>query len=166
MKIFLVGYMGSGKSTLGKKLAHNLELEFIDLDSYIETEEGRTIPQIFEEDGEDYFRKLERVYLHRIIDNDNIIISTGGGTPCYFDNMEQMNDYGKTVYINMHPKALIPRLQSSSQLRPLLNGLEGVELLDYIYKTLREREIYYNKSQFVVPGYNLNAKKIVEALSE
>ena len=77
-----------------------------------------------------------------------------------------MNDYGKTVYINMHPKALIPRLQSSSQLRPLLNGLEGVELLDYIYKTLREREIYYNKSQFVVPGYNLNAKKLVEALSE
>ena len=158
--------MGSGKSTLGKKLAHNLELEFIDLDSYIVTEEGRTILQIFEEDGEDYFRKLERVYLHRIIDNDNIVISTGGGTPCYFDNMEQMNDYGKTVYINMHPKALIPRLKSSSQLRPLLNGLEGVELLDYIYKTLREREIYYNKSQFVVPGYNLNSKKLVEALSE
>ena len=67
MRIFLVGYMGSGKSTLGKKLAHNLELEFIDLDSYIETEEGRTIPQIFEEDGEDYFRKLERVYLYRYI---------------------------------------------------------------------------------------------------
>jgi shikimate kinase len=166
MKIFLVGYMGCGKSTLGKKLAHNLKLDFIDLDKYIEKEEGRSIPQIFEEDGEDYFRKLERVYLHRIIDNDNVVISTGGGTPCFFDNMEQMTDYGKTVYINMHPKALIPRIQSSKQLRPLLKGLEGVELLDYIYKTLRDREFYYNKAEFVVPGFNLNAQKLVEFISK
>jgi shikimate kinase len=165
MRIFLVGYMGSGKSTLGKKLAHNLELDFIDLDSYIEKEEGRTIAAIFDEDGEDYFRKLERVYLHRIIDNDDVVISTGGGTPCYFDNMEQMNDYGKTVYINMHPKALIPRLQSSAQLRPLIKGLEGVELLDYIYKTLRDREFYYKKSHFTVPGFSLNAKKLQELIS-
>ena len=162
MRIFLVGFMGCGKSTLGKKLAHSLDHKFIDLDQYIEDEEGRTIQQIFDEDGEDYFRKLERVYLHRVIDEENVVISTGGGTPCYFDNMEQMNDYGKTIYVNMHPKALIPRLKNSSQLRPLLKGLEGVELLDYIYKTLREREYYYNSAKYIVPGFNLNAKKIIE----
>ncbi|MGC6470749.1 MAG: shikimate kinase [Flavobacteriales bacterium] len=162
MTIFLVGYMGSGKSTLGKKLAHNLNYEFIDLDQYIQKEEDRTIKKIFESDGEDYFRKLERVYLHRIIDSENTVISTGGGTPCFFDNMEQMNEYGKTIYINMHPKALIPRLQKSEEFRPLIAGLEGEKLLDYIYKTLREREIYYHKAQKVVPGYNLNATRLQE----
>ena len=91
MTIFLVGYMGSGKSTLGKKLAYNLKYNFIDLDTYIEEQEGRTINEIFNDDGEDNFRKLERVYLHRVIDIENVVISVGGGTPCFFDNMEQMN---------------------------------------------------------------------------
>ena len=158
--------MGSGKSTIGEKLAYNLKHEFIDLDAYIESEEERTISEIFEEDGEDYFRKLERVYLHRIIDKENVVISTGGGTPCFFDNMEQMNDYGKTIYLNMHPKALIPRLKASSVLRPLLKGLEGVELLDYIYKTLREREVFYDRAQLVVAGYNLTAKRLEEICLE
>ena len=162
MTIFLVGYMGSGKSTLGKKLAYNLEYDFIDLDQYIQEQEDRTIKEIFEQDGEDYFRKLERVYLHRVIDAENTVISTGGGTPCHFDNMEQMNDYGRTIYINMHPKALIPRLQKSAEFRPLIEGLEGDELLDYIYKTLRERETFYHKAHKVVTGYNLNATKLQE----
>ncbi len=83
---------------------------------------GERFLKFFEEDGEDYFRKLERVYLHRIIDQEDVVISTGGGTPCFFDNMEQMNKYGKTIYINMHPKALIPRLKSSPETRPLLEG--------------------------------------------
>jgi shikimate kinase len=162
MTIFLVGYMGSGKSTLGKKLAHNLKHDFIDLDSYIEEQEGRTIKEIFADDGEDYFRKLERVYLHRVIDTENVVISVGGGTPCFFDNMEQMNEYGMTVYINMHPKALIPRLQLSEAFRPLIAGMEGEVLLDYVYKTLREREGFYHKAQKVVTGYNLSAKKLQE----
>jgi|TARA_B110000467_G_C18217497_1_gene421085 shikimate kinase len=160
MRIFLIGYMGSGKTSLGEKLAYKLEHEFIDLDAYIEKEEGRTISQIFEEDGEDYFRKLERVYLHRIIDKEDVIISTGGGTPCFFDNMEQMNEYGKTIYINMHPKALIPRLKSSAVTRPLLEGKDEKEMLDYIFQSLRERERYYNKAHKVVTGYNLTAQKL------
>ena len=137
MTIFLVGYMGCGKSTLGKKLAINLNYDFIDLDNYIEEQEGRTIKEIFADDGEDYFRKLERVYLHRVIDTENVVISSGGGTPCFFDNMDQMNEYGLTVYINMHPKALIPRLKLSELYRPLIDGMEGEVLLDYVYKTLR-----------------------------
>ncbi len=162
MTIFLVGYMGCGKSTLGKKLAININHDFIDLDNYIEENEGRTIKDIFADDGEDYFRKLERVYLHKVIDTENVIISVGGGTPCFFDNMDQMNDYGLTIYINMHPKALVPRLKLSELYRPLIDNMEGEELLDYVYKTLREREGFYHKAHKVVAGYDLSVKKLQE----
>lgn len=160
MRIFLIGYMGSGKTTLGRKLAYNLQYQFIDLDEYIEKYERRKISQIFEEDGEDYFRKLERIYLNRVIDKEDIVISTGGGTPCFFDNMDQMNEYGKTIYINMHPKALLPRLLSSTSTRPLLVEKDEVEMLDYVSKTLRSREKYYHKAKRVVTGYNLTARKL------
>lgn len=160
MRVFLVGYMGSGKTTLGRKLAYILQHEFIDLDEYIEEQEGRTISQIFEEDGEDYFRKLERVYLHRIIDREDVVISTGGGTPCFFDNMDQMNEYGKTIYINMHPRALLPRLLSSDDTRPLLAGKDEKGMLDFVFKQIRNRERYYNKAKRVVTGYNLTARKL------
>tara|TARA_B100000886_G_scaffold339613_1_gene305621 strand:+ start:1929 stop:2408 length:480 start_codon:yes stop_codon:yes gene_type:complete len=154
--------MGCGKSTLGKKLAININHDFIDLDNYIEENEGRTIKDIFADDGEDYFRKLERVYLHKVIDTENVIISVGGGTPCFFDNMDQMNDYGLTIYINMHPKALVPRLKLSELYRPLIDNMEGEELLDYVYKTLREREGFYHKAHKVVAGYDLSVKKLQE----
>ena len=160
MRIFLIGYMGSGKTTLGRKLAYILQYQFIDLDEYIEKQEGRKINHIFEEDGEDYFRKLERVYLHRVIDKEDLVISTGGGTPCFFDNMNQMNEYGKTIYINIHPKALLPRLLSSPSTRPLLVGKDEKEMLDYVFKTLRSREKYYHKAKRIVTGYNLTARKL------
>ena len=160
MKIILLGYMGSGKTTLGRKLACIIQHQFIDLDEYIEEQEGWIISQIFEEDGEDYFRKLERVYLHRVIEKEDVVISTGGGTPCFFDNMDQMNEYGKTIYINMHPKALLPRLISSPSTRPLLAGKDGKEMLNYVFKTLRSREKYYHKAKRVVTGYNLTARKL------
>lgn len=160
MRVFLVGYMGSGKTTLGKKLAYNLKHEFIDLDAYIEEQEGRSISQIFEEDGEEYFRKLERVYLHRIIDMEDVVISSGGGTPCYFDNMEQMNEYGTTIYINMHPKALINRLQNANEFRPLLAGKSETEMLDFIFQSLRDREKFYTKADHIVSGFDLTAQKL------
>ena len=160
MRIFLIGYMGSGKTTLGRKLAYILKYQFIDLDEYIEEHEGRTISQIFDEDGENYFRKLERVYLDRVIKKEDVVISTGGGTPCFFDNMELMNEYGKTIYINMHPKSILPRLLSSPSKRPLFSGKDKKEMLDYVFKTLRSREKYYNKAKRVVKGYNLTARKL------
>ena len=160
MRIFLIGFMGSGKTILGRKLAYILQHQFIDLDEYIEEQEDRTISQIFEEDGEDYFRKLERVYLHRVIDKEDVVISTGGGTPCFFDNIDQMNEYGKTIYINMHPKALLPRLLSSPSTRPLLAGKDEKGMLDYVFKILRSREKYYHKAKRVVTGYNLTARKL------
>jgi shikimate kinase len=160
MRIFLVGYMGSGKTTLGQKLAYNLKHKFIDLDAYIEEEEGRTISAIFEEDGEDYFRKLERLYLHRIIDEEDVVIATGGGTPCFFDNMEQMNEYGRTIYINMHPKALIKRLKESDEMRPLIAGKSEKQMLDFIFQSLREREPFYTKAHKIVTGFDLTAQKL------
>ena len=164
MRIFLIGYMGSGKTTLGRKLAKILQHQFIDLDQYIEEHEGRSITHIFEEDGEDCFRKLERVYLHKVINEDDVVISTGGGTPCFFDNMDQMNEYGKTIYINMHPKALFPRLKSSKCNRPLLEWKEEKGMLDYVFKTLQSREKYYHKAKKIVMGYNLTARKLKKIL--
>ena len=111
MTIFIVGFMGCGKSTLGKKLAYNIEYDFIDLDIYIQEQEGKSIKEIFVENGEDYFRKLERACLKKVINNKKTVISVGGGTPCYFDNIQLMNENGLTIYINMHPKYLISRLK-------------------------------------------------------
>ena len=152
--------MGSGKTTLGKKLANILKYQFIDLDSCIEENEARTISQIFQENGEDYFRNLERVYLHRLIEKEDVVISTGGGTPCFFDNMDKMNEYGKTIYINIHPKKLLPRLLSASNTRPLLSGIDEKGMLDYVFKTIRSREKYYYKAKIVVMGYKLTASKL------
>ena len=166
MRIFLVGYMGSGKTTLGEKLAYLLKYQFIDLDKYIQEQEGRTIKQIFEEDGEEYFRKLERVYLHRIIDSEDVVISSGGGTPCFFDNMDQMNEYGQTIYINLHPKALIARLLTSDETRPLLAGKTEKEMLDFVFQHLREREVFYKQAKKITSGYNLTARKLLEYCSE
>ncbi len=152
--------MGCGKSSLGKKLANNLDFNFIDLDDFIEDCEARTIKEIFEIDGEDYFRKLERFYLHKVINNKNIVISVGGGTPCFFDNIHQMNKNGLTIYINMSTKALFNRLKLSNKSRPLIEGMKDIVLKDYINKTIKEREVFYNKSHKIVNGTNLSAKQL------
>ena len=143
--------MGCGKSTLGKKLANNLDFNFIDLDDFIED---------FEINGESYFRKLERFYLLKVIKNKNIVISVGGGTPCFYDNINQMNKNGLTIYINMPTKVLVNRLKSSNKFRPLIEGMKEIELKDFINKTIREREVFYNKSHKIVNGINLSAKQL------
>lgn len=163
MRVFLVGYMGSGKTSLGKKLAYNLKHEFIDLDASIEEQEGRSISQIFETDGEEYFRKIERLYLHRILNMEGVVISTGGGTPCHFDNMEQMNEYGTTIYINTDPKVLINRLKTAKDFRPLIAGKTEDELTDFVFQSLRDRTPFYTKANHIVAGFDLTAQKL-EAL--
>ena len=152
--------MGCGKSTLGKKLAKNLDFNFIDLDDFIEDCEARTIQEIFKINGESYFRKLERFYLLKLVKNKNTVIAVGGGTPCFFDNISQMNKNGLTIYINMPTKALVNRLKSSNKFRPLIEGMKEIELKDYINKTIREREVFYNKSHKIVNGINLSANEL------
>ena len=159
MIIFLIGFMGCGKSTLGKKLALNIEYNFIDLDVYIQDQECKSINEIFK-NGEDYFRKIERVYLQSAIKTKNTVIAVGGGTPCYFDNMQLMKENGLTIYIDMHPTELISRLRLSKQNRPLIASLKENELSNFVFKNLNERKEYYNKAHKIVDGSDISLKQL------
>lgn len=144
--IFLVGFMGSGKTTWGKKIANALQLPFVDLDHEIVENIGMSIPEYFKAHGEDNFRKLEQEYLQK--QSGRIaVISTGGGTPCFFDNMEWINNNGLSLYLYHTSKSLWSRLsQSDVNKRPVLKGLSGDELFDFIDSKLKEREPYYNQA--------------------
>lgn len=156
MLVFIVGYMGCGKSSLGKPLSGLMNYKFIDLDSYIEQQCDMKIPAIFEHHGEGHFREEERRCLVQLCNNeDNCIISTGGGTPCYEDNMEIMNRYGITVYINLEKNILISRLISSQKKRPLLDSLNEEQLRVFVEKSFSVREPFYNKANINITGRNI-----------
>ena len=122
IRIFLTGYMGAGKTTLGKAFARELNVPFIDLDWYIEERFHKSIRELFVERGEASFRELERNMLHEVSEFENVIISTGGGTPCFFDNMDYMNGHGQTVFLDVHPDILFNRLRVATHQRPILQG--------------------------------------------
>jgi len=165
MKIFLIGFMGSGKSTLGFPLARKMDSRFIDLDKYIEQAEGHTIPEIFESKGEEYFRGLESRYLKGIIDtSDDFVLSTGGGTPCFNDNMSVMNAAGKTVYLKHEPETLLGRLRNSQTVRPLLQDKTDDELREYIADTVACREEHYNRASVIIANPSRDVSKLVEIL--
>jgi shikimate kinase len=165
MKIFLTGYMGSGKSTAGKKLAAKLNFEFIDLDKFIESECGQTISEIFDTKGENEFRALEHNALKKLIIKDNLVIACGGGTPCYYGNMELMNNNGITIYLKMSADTLASRLANAKGKRPLLENKTEAELKEYITEHLEKREDIYHQAQYIVKGKNLNVDELVEFVS-
>lgn len=136
IRIFLTGYMGAGKTTLGKAFARELNIPFIDLDWYIEERLHKSIRELFIERGEASFRELERTMLHEVAEFENVIISTGGGTPCFFDNMEYMNEHGQTVFLDVHPDVLFRRLRVATQQRPILQGKTDEELRIFIIEAL------------------------------
>lgn len=150
MKVFIVGYMGSGKTSFGKKLAKHLGFEHIDLDAIIEQNDGRTIREIFEEEGEVYFRKLERHELIDVFNRENVVVSTGGGTPTYADNMLLLNKQGVSVYLKTSPKALAQRLSQKMNNRPLLEGLKEAGLLEFIENHLKERRPFYEQAHLSI----------------
>jgi len=157
--------MGSGKSTVGKKLAGMMGYQFIDLDSEIEVAEGEDVAAIFANKGEDYFRRTESETLRRADLSGNHIIAVGGGAPCYFDNLNYMNGTGITVYLQMSPRALASRLSpKASSSRPLLRGLEGDDLLRFIEEKLKEREAFYLRSDIVFEGIDADPVKLMEAI--
>jgi shikimate kinase len=158
MRIYLIGYMGSGKSTLGKRLAKHLGMQFIDMDHYLEKRYCKTVPQIFAEEGEDEFRKKERKILEELSGFANVVVATGGGAPCFFDNMEVMNRTGKTIYLNIDPSILALRLMDSKIDRPLIRGKSKMELIAFIDESLRLRSPYYSKAayQIIDPDMKLN----------
>jgi shikimate kinase len=142
-RVFIVGYMGSGKTTVGRRLARSLSLQFIDLDAFIEGKYRKTVSQLFEERGEEGFRELERQTLREVAEFENVVISTGGGTPCFFDNMALMNRAGITVYLQTEPEELAHRLISSRTVRPLIAGKSKEELVSFVTEHLAQRESYY-----------------------
>lgn len=170
MKIFLTGYMGSGKSYLGKLLAKQLNYDFIDLDDHIEVLEGRSINEIFEERGELYFRKLETQVLKDVLEEPaNLIISLGGGTPCYGNNLDLIKDANntKTVYIKASVQLLLDRLFAEKMHRPVISHLETKELLEeFIRKHLFERAFYYNQADIIVSVDNNPVEDILSEITE
>ncbi len=156
--------MGSGKSTLGWRLSKHAGLQFIDMDHYIEERNCKTIPQIFEEEGEDEFRKKERKALEELAEFTDIVIATGGGAPCFFDNIDVMNRTGKTIYLNIDPRILADRLMNSKTERPLIKGKSRRELVAFIDKTLRKRNEFYKQARYHIKEADVNLDYVMEML--
>ena len=145
----MIGYMGAGKTTLGKILARSLNLEFIDLDWYIENRFHQSVSQLFATRGEEGFRKIEQNMLHEVAEFEDVVISAGGGTPCFFDNMEHMNQQGMTVYLKATPETLRTHLRMGKQKRPLIAQKNDEELDAFIRESLDKRESYYNQARLI-----------------
>lgn len=144
--IVLVGFMGCGKSTLGKKLAKEFEMTFVDMDAEIEKDQGMRIADIFKVKGEPYFRQLETNLLKTFKAQSNLIISTGGGAPCFNGNMELINSIGKSIYIQVAVPELVQRLKGDSDNRPLIAKMEDTELANFVKDSLKKRERFYLKA--------------------
>ena len=147
-RIILIGYMGSGKTTVGKALSKDTGMMFYDLDWYIESRMRKTVAQIFAERGEEGFRKIEYNMLHEVAEFEDVIISCGGGTPCFFDNMDYLNQQGDVVYLKATPETLYKHLLMAKVERPLLKGKTKEELLEFIKTQLSTREAFYNKARY------------------
>ncbi len=142
--------MGAGKTTVGKALAKELGLPFYDLDWYIETRMHKKVKEIFDEQGEEGFRRIERNMLHEVAEFENVVLSCGGGTPCFFDNMEYMNGQGTVIYLKCSPEVLFRHLKMGKGVRPLLLGKNDEELMAFIREQLERREKYYMKADNIV----------------
>ncbi len=149
-RIILLGYMGAGKTTVGKALSKDLDMPFYDLDWYIENRMHRTVKQIFDERGEDGFRKIEHNMLHEVAEFENVIISCGGGTPCFFDNMDYMNQQGETIYLKATPEVLYGHLKMGRTVRPLLLNKTPDEVKAFVRQQLSEREKFYGKAKHIL----------------
>jgi shikimate kinase len=160
-RIYLIGFMGCGKSTMGKALAQSMGWQFADLDDLFEKKHGMTISDFFKAQGEEGFRNAERDMLTDSFMMDRMVLATGGGAPCFFDNMERMNRNGLAIYLKLPPLALVKRLHNGKHSRPLIADKSDDEMLGFITQKLAEREPFYNKATLVieddgslsVPGY-------------
>lgn len=149
-RIILIGYMGAGKTTVGKILAKDLGIPFYDLDWYIETRMRKRVKQIFDERGEEGFRIIEKNMLHEVAEFEDVVLACGGGTPCFFDNMDYMVGQGDVVYLRGTPEVLFRHLKMGKGVRPLLLGKNDEELLEYIKENVEKREEFYMKANHIV----------------
>lgn len=164
MRIYLIGYMGSGKTTVGRKLARMLQYDFIDMDEVFEEKYRIQIGDFFEKYDEHTFREIESKLIRETELLENSVISTGGGTPCYDDNLLWMKNSGLTVYLQMSIPALINRLTNAKRVRPLLQNKTDEELNDFITSQLSIREQFYNQAQIIINGENCDIETLVRSI--
>ncbi|EKB49534.1 shikimate kinase [Cecembia lonarensis] len=166
LKIILVGLPGSGKTTFGKLLAKQLNFAFLDLDQVIEQESGLSIGQIFEQDGEGRFRDLESFYLKKVLDGiEGFVLSTGGGTPCFNENMDLINEKGVSVYLDVSLEEIMRRLGNDTLgKRPMFSGLGQGEATLKLKSLLAERENYYLQSKIKLSGDDISTEHLLSEL--
>ncbi len=162
--VYIIGFMGSGKSTVGKRLARNLNWNFVDLDSKIESFLGMSIADVFQQKGEEYFRAVESQVLKELRPEKETIVSTGGGTPCSGSNIEYMLETGLTIYLKLTPEQLAARLSSFRGRRPLIKNIKSDALPDFIAMKLAERERWYNMADLVTDGYVIDYQMIISLI--
>jgi shikimate kinase len=166
MNIYLIGYMGCGKSTLGHQLADKLGLTFIDLDKFIEERNYKTIPQLFSELGEEGFRMRERKALEEVSEFVDVVVATGGGAPCFFDNMELMLRTGITIFLDIETSVLTERLLNSKTDRPLIRGKMKHELTDFIDDMMLKRRPYYEKAEIHIKTFGDTLNNVLEEIQK
>lgn len=166
VKIFLIGFMGSGKTHWGSIWAERNGLTFYDLDGIIEREYGKTITNIFEKEGEKKFRKLEQDYLRKFKNKNNFVLACGGGTPCFSNNIEWMKLQGKVVYLKGTPKTLLKQVMNETEKRPVIKKVDPSELLGFIQNKLEEREPFYSMADFILNVKELNENSLSNIISQ
>lgn len=166
MKIFLIGLPGAGKTTLGKQLAERLNIRFVDLDTEIEKSEGESIALIFKRFGEDHFRKAESTQLQKWANlNEDFVMATGGGAPCFFDNMAAMNQAGTTIFLDVPAKEIAKRISEQSTHRPILLNLDLEEMKDKIEFLRSQRKLIYRQTKKTCKGENLTVNDLLSAVN-
>ena len=165
-RIILIGYMGAGKTTIGMTLSRLTSMQFIDLDQRIENHFQQRISEMFATKGEDIFRQREHEMLKEVLKNPNVIIATGGGTPCFYDNMKLMNEQAETVFLNCKTQSIIEHLHISHSSRPLLDGKTDEELKMFIQNSINDRIRYYSQAQHVIDIPTLHTKEDIEEIAK
>lgn len=166
MKLILVGYMTAGKSTLAGLLAEKLNVDYVDLDDAIAKQENAEVADIIRQKGELYFRKVERKVMLELLESDVQIIAMGGGTPCYYDNMDVMLRHGHVAYLQWSMKTLVERITQARENRPLLDGVEDEMLLEYVAKHVFDRRPYYEQAHQIVYGDGKSVEQIALEILE
>ena len=159
-RIVLIGFSGAGKSTIAKKMASLFHFSVLDTDTMLEEKEQISVSDFFEKYGEEAFRKQEYNILLEALQHENVVIATGGGTPCFFDAMKLINETACSVYIEMHPKSLVQRLLHAKETRPLIKDKNETELLTYITEQLALREPFYKQAHHIIKGENFNMSNV------
>jgi shikimate kinase len=164
VRLFLIGYKNCGKTTLGGKLARRLSMEFIDLDEFIEYREQKSVPELYNQFGNEGFRVVEWKALKEIVKKDNVVISTGGGAPCHCDNMNLMEKYGEVIYIRLDSEMLVSRLKTATKDRPIVLNKTDEDLRNYIQDLRSRCEHHYTRAKYIVDGKDITVDKVLDVL--